>query len=502
MHAKNKIAILLLAAFFFALLYFDYSFPFFELLTKVLFAILLLVSFGIAIQRIGSFEGTFFGIYMVGTKSGIGAIQRLSRRYKGFLDAMALWGMFLGFGLVSYRFIRENSGRIGLWKILVPGLLSMVFISLALPALSVMTLQLIKIPQISSLLSGANPLAVSLPGLIKQYVLSYNFYALLAIAVLFGFSGIMIALLAFSTYTTLSQIWISVYKYIQVMNIPNSHYAPPLNVVPGVVPIIPGIDIPLVAGIIALVGIIAVHELSHGILANAFKIKLKSLGVVLLGLIPIGAYVEPDEKRMKKLGAAKQTKILSAGPSANFLSMIVFSVPALLIFMFVIPGIMATGVFITSVQQNYPASGVLSPGMHVLSWNGRSIANVSALAAAAAQDRPGSTVNVTTNTGSYSFTAVADPSNQSKGLIGVELSQTQSVENTAYAKSMYFAYTLFALLFALNFFIAVVNLLPVPGLDGWRIYKANIKNKKFINLLTIFIVFAIVVNILPWFFIA
>ena len=53
-----------------------------------------------------------------------------------------------------------------------------------------------------------------------------------------------------------------------------------------------------------------------------------------------------------------------------------------------------------------------------------------------------------------------------------------------------------------NFFIAVVNLLPVPGLDGWRIYKTNIKNKKFINLLTILIIFAIIVNILPWFFIA
>ncbi len=502
MHTKNKIAILLLAVLFFALLYFDYIFPFFELLTKVLFAILLLVSFGIVIQRLGSFDGTFFGIYMVGTKKGVATMQHLSRKYKGFLDAMALWGMFLGFGLMSYRFLKGNSGRIRLWKILVPGIMSMIFISLALPALSVMTLQIIKIPQISSLLSGANPLAISLPGIIKQYVLSYNFYVLLAVAVVFGFSGIMVALLAFSTYTTLSQIGLSLYKYLQVINIPNSHYSPPLNVVPGVVPIIPGIDIPLVAGILALIGIIAVHELSHGILANAFKIKVKSLGVVLLGLIPIGAYVEPDEKMMKKLSNARQTKILSAGPSANFLSMIIFSVPALLIAIFVIPVIMSTGVFVTAVQPNYPASGILSPGMRIISWNGHNITNVSAVAAAAAQDKPGSIVNITTNTGSYSFTAVADPSNKSKGLVGVELSQNQSINNTPYAKSMYFAYTLFALLFSLNFFIAVVNLLPVPGLDGWRIYKTNIKNKKFINLLTILIVFAIVVNVLPWFFIA
>ncbi len=498
----RQIIVILLAVLFFILLYSDYTLTFWTLTTKIIFAIVLLFGFGMTIQRIGQYDGTFLGLYIIGTKKGINFIHRLSNKYKKFLDAMSLWGTFLGFGLFSYKFLKRNAKGASFWKIIIAGLLAILFISLLMPLLSVMTLQLIKIPQITSLLSGTNPLTFSAAILTKQYLLNYNFYILLAIAIIFGFSGIMIALLVFSTYITLSQIWLSIYKYLQVINVPNSHYIPPLNVIPGVVPIIPGIDIPFLASIIALIIILIAHEISHGILANSFKIKLKSLGVLLFGAIPVGAYVEPDEKRMKKISTLKQTKILAAGPSANFLLMIIFSIPALLLFVLIIPNILTTSVVISSVQANYPANNVLSSGMQVLSWNGHKIYNISSLESAAANDRPGSTVNITTNTGSYSFIAVKDPLNASKGLIGVELSQTQLLKTTIYAKSVYFLYTLFALLFILNFFIAIVNLLPIPGLDGWRIYNINIKNKKFINLLVILIIFTIVINIIPWIFIA
>ena len=52
----------------------------------------------------------------------------------------------------------------------------------------------------------------------------------------------------------------------------------------------------------------------------------------------------------------------------------------------------------------------------------------------------------------------------------------------------------------LNFLVAVVNLLPIPGLDGYRIYVVNIKNKKFVSLLIALIVAGIVINALPWLF--
>jgi Zn-dependent protease len=48
-----------------------------------------------------------------------------------------------------------------------------------------------------------------------------------------------------------------------------------------------------------------------------------------------------------------------------------------------------------------------------------------------------------------------------------------------------------------NLFVGIVNLLPVPGFDGWRLYKANIKNDKAVRALSVIVVFILLLNILP-----
>ena len=56
----------------------------------------------------------------------------------------------------------------------------------------------------------------------------------------------------------------------------------------GVAPIIPGVDIPLFAGIISIAILLIIHEFSHGILAKKAKVKLKEIGLLVFGFIPIG----------------------------------------------------------------------------------------------------------------------------------------------------------------------------------------------------------------------
>ncbi|MCL5442517.1 MAG: hypothetical protein M1603_02440, partial [Candidatus Marsarchaeota archaeon] len=111
--------------------------------------------------------------------------------------------------------------------------------------------------------------------------------------------------------------------------------------------------------------------------------------------------------------------------------------------------------------------------------------------AAASLDHPGSAVTVTTNTGMYNFTA------NSQGLIGVSLAQETKFSNGFLGTIIYFLYELFALSFMLNFLVGVVNLLPLPGFDGWRIYSTNIKNAKFVNFLAALILIGILLNALP-----
>lgn len=121
---------------------------------------------------------------------------------------------------------------------------------------------------------------------------------------------------------------------------------------PGVAPVIPGVTIPgtnfkipFFEGWIALILIMFVHELSHGILARKLKIKVKSLGVLLLGFFPIGAFTEPDEEQLKKTKPKKALLVYSAGPTIN----LVF---ALIVFiLFLILGSIFAG-YITNVQNN------------------------------------------------------------------------------------------------------------------------------------------------------
>ncbi|MCD6331405.1 MAG: site-2 protease family protein, partial [Thermoplasmata archaeon] len=96
---------------------------------------------------------------------------------------------------------------------------------------------------------------------------------------------------------------------------------------------IPGINpvIPIGYGILALAIAIVVHEISHGILARYGKIKVKSLGLLFL-IVPIGAFVEPDEEQIKKTARKIRSRIFSAGPASN----IVLAIVCILILSFIL----------------------------------------------------------------------------------------------------------------------------------------------------------------------
>ncbi len=63
--------------------------------------------------------------------------------------------------------------------------------------------------------------------------------------------------------------------------------------------LIPGVNefIPLTWGILALVITLIVHEFSHAILCRVENIRVKSMGI-LLALVPIGGFAEPDEEEL------------------------------------------------------------------------------------------------------------------------------------------------------------------------------------------------------------
>ncbi len=127
---------------------------------------------------------------------------------------------------------------------------------------------------------------------------------------LLGDTGIILVLFGMSYMVFL----ILVMDYVMLTSPPKpSPATSPRNVL-----LIPGLNefIPFTWGLIGLIVTLIVHEFSHAILARVENVRVKSLGVVL-ALIPVGGFAEPDEEELMKKERRARMRIYSAGITAN-----------------------------------------------------------------------------------------------------------------------------------------------------------------------------------------
>ena len=137
-----------------------------------------------------------------------------------------------------------------------------------------------------------------------------------------GYADFGIALSLFAMFATFALI---IYNaYLSFLIPPENAPSPQMMIgLPGINPVIP-----LGYGILALAVAIIIHEFSHGILAMVGKIKVNALGLIFL-IVPIGAFVEPDEEELEKVSRRKRSRVFAAGPTSNmflaFVCAILFS---------------------------------------------------------------------------------------------------------------------------------------------------------------------------------
>ncbi|GAB3687431.1 site-2 protease family protein [Salinarchaeum chitinilyticum] len=67
-----------------------------------------------------------------------------------------------------------------------------------------------------------------------------------------------------------------------------------------------------------LVGLV-VHEGGHGLLCRVEDIEIDSMGVALLSIVPMGAFVEPDEESQRAANRGASARMFAAGVTNNFL---------------------------------------------------------------------------------------------------------------------------------------------------------------------------------------
>ncbi len=290
-------------------------------------------------------------------------------------------------------------------------------------------------------------------------------------------------------------------------------------------PVIPGLPIaglgivfPLIIGWISLFIIMIVHEFSHGVVARAHNLKVKSSGLAIFGPI-LGAFVEPDEKEIVKKSYWIQNSVYAAGPISNVVLWLVC-----MILMFGLLPIGATiyygtlnlagvnttidnsliedkgplsfslasvigmnsresGIKIDTIKnETYPAFKAGIPdGSVVTSIDSQDIANITDFLFVMNMVRPDDTLSIKTKTGNeYELKAVKNPANESMGFIGVTgFEQDRSPKNDSFLNDYFlkFLLWLFELLWWTQFIsinIGLINLFPIFITDGARILKTNV----------------------------
>jgi membrane-associated protease RseP (regulator of RpoE activity) len=87
--------------------------------------------------------------------------------------------------------------------------------------------------------------------------------------------------------------------------------------------VIPGVNefLPLSAAHYIVFGLLVglvVHEGGHGLLCRVEDIEIDSLGLALFTIVPIGAFVEPDEGSRRAADRGGRTRMFAAGVTNNF----------------------------------------------------------------------------------------------------------------------------------------------------------------------------------------
>lgn len=250
--------------------------------------------------------------------------------------------------------------------------------------------------------------------------------------------------------------------------------------------LLPGVDIPgspifipIIAGIIALVLLMVVHEFGHGIMARVDGVRIKSIGVILLAILP-GAFVELEEEDVAKAKRSVKLRIYAAGSIFNMALAVIALVMVMVISSLFIPyAFQSDGLTITSVTPGGPSEGVLKDGMIVSSINGYPVNNRTDYTDLILnKTKPGDKLTYVTSQGTYTITSTGQPNNSSITYPGTR-SETHLVVKPEVSRVYgnilpWFLYNLADVgywVFALNLMVGLFNLLPIKPLDGGIIFE-------------------------------
>jgi membrane-associated protease RseP (regulator of RpoE activity) len=303
---------------------------------------------------------------------------------------------------------------------------------------------------------------------------------------------------------------------------------------PGIGLVLPGIKMPKVNFVIPWYGWIilifsaAVHEFFHGAMLKRYKLKVKSIGIILAGIFPFGAFVEPDEKQIKRKDKHKVMKMYSAGPTSNAIIALIFFIIAFLFSSLLFTNTQGIyGIQVTNVPetleiegQEYisPAYGVLNVDDVVVSVNDQDIKAINDMSDSTIPDEENRIFIINKNT-KKERTEYIIPTKGKYGINGEIVGIDPKTKNIYSLKDyasfnknplLLLIYNIIFWIALLNLLISSVNFLPTVPFDGGfmsqvifsRYLKkgtSKAKSKKIAKFFAILIIILFLANIIPYF---
>lgn len=271
----------------------------------------------------------------------------------------------------------------------------------------------------------------------------------------------------------------------------------------GVSLVLPGVNVPGLGllpfwyWLTAIFIIAVVHEFSHGIVARAHKLEVKNTGLVFFGPI-LGAFVEPDEKKLRKEQDIVQYSVLSAGSFSNILLAILALILMSLLFspwqqsMVEPTGFTFDSYIDEPSGEKYPfAQARIPAGTLITGINGLSTKNFQDFGEELSFYKPGEKVTIVTKDEKtkdkkYSITLAENPDNPKKPFLGIKDIKNEFEVKPAYStgrgKAVYYIINwltgFLRWLFILSLGIGLFNLLPLPIVDGGRMAQVFLHKLK------------------------
>ena len=277
--------------------------------------------------------------------------------------------------------------------------------------------------------------------------------------------------------------------------------------------------------LISLIITIVVHEAGHGIVARVYNVKIESTGVVFFFVVPIGAFVNIEQKELEKTPLKYKSSILTAGVLNNMVlaGISLFGLYLVVSSLYPLPvsGEQETGVLIDRVNKGSLAEKIhLTEGSVIQTIAGQNVRSVEDLRKQL-ESNLGKTIEMTWAVKNKPVVrdSITLPSsvNENKGILGVTIStigdpktvlndykslfsgttvlrllapptiqerivpfsdlMAERYDSTIFGSSYALLANMFFWLWFINFNVAVFNALPIGPLDGGQLYGSFIASR-------------------------